>query len=180
MKNLKNILIIFTVLIASQYGCKDVTDPPNPNEEELITSVVIEFTDTASLEVRSFKFADPDGEGGNSPTQFDTITLDSQSVYSVRVLFLDESGASPVDITEEVKEEAEDHLICYQFNGLSSITVTDMDANNLPLGLEAELITKSAESGTLILSLKHQPDIKNGSCDVGETDVEVGFAVRIE
>ena len=173
-------VLLTTLGSISFNGCKEVDNPPNPNEEELITSVVLQFTDTSSNQTSTFKFADPDGAGGNPPSQFDTIRLDSHAVYLVSVQFLDESGNLTVDITKEVKEEAEDHLVCYDWNGLGNIQVTDQDVNGLDLGLEAEFITKSPESGNLVISLKHQPEIKDGSCNLGETDVEVSFHLEVE
>ncbi|PIQ16288.1 MAG: hypothetical protein COW67_03840, partial [Flavobacteriales bacterium CG18_big_fil_WC_8_21_14_2_50_32_9] len=71
-------------------GCKKDKDSPKPNnptppanEEELITTVKITFVDTAGVEptVTVF-FRDPDGDGGNAPTQFDTIRLAANSVYN--------------------------------------------------------------------------------------------------
>jgi hypothetical protein len=32
--------------------------------------------------------------------------------------------------------------------------------------------------GDVKISLKHQPGIKNGSCDIGETDVELLFPFK--
>ena len=168
-------------IVASVSSCKDeVEDPPNPNEEELITTVELKFTDTASMQSQSFRFADPDGEGGNAPTTFDTIVLDANSFYTVEVSFLNESESPVEDITEEVLEEANEHLVCYEVSAGNTVTITDQDGNALPLGLQAELSTGAAGMGNFKVSLKHQPDVKNGQCDVGETDVEVDFSLRLE
>jgi hypothetical protein len=181
MIQLVKLTSILTILLLAFVGCKDkVTNPPQPNEEELITTVELTFTNVSNTnDVRVYRFSDTDGAGGSEPSVHDTIKLDSDSTYHLVVRFLDESGTNPIDITEEVKEEANEHLVCYSASGSISITVTDLDGNNLPLGLEATLSTQSAETTNLVLSLKHQPDIKNGSCDLGETDVEVDFRVEV-
>ena len=178
-----SILAFLALGVITFSSCKDdeIVNPPNPNEEELITTVELVFTNAAdSSDVSTFKFADPDGEGGDTPTQHDTIRLAQKTNYTLAVRFLDESTTDVEDITEEVKEEAEEHLVCYTADASTSITITDKDANGLDLGLAARVETTDAVSGTFTLSLKHQPDGKNGSCDLGETDVEVAFALEVE
>ena len=110
--------------------------------------------------------------------RFDTIRLDSNCTYFATILLLNET-ASPVDtISNEVLEETDDHLFCFTPSGSSaSVTVTDRDGNNLPIGLQSTWITTSAGSGTMNVTLHHQPGIKNGDCALGETDVEVLFVV---
>ena len=171
-------LFTFTLIFT---GCKDdeVVTPPDENEEELITTVELSFTEDGNITV--FRFADPDGDGGNAPTETDPVKLRANTSYKLAVRFLDESDASDVeDITEEVKEEADEHLVCYSVHGGTTVTITDKDGNNLDLGLAADVATSDAESGHFTISLKHQPDVKDGSCDLGETDVEVRFALEVE
>lgn len=178
-----SILAFLALGIITFSSCKDdeVVNPPNPNEEELITSVELVFTNAAdSTDVSTFKFADPDGEGGNAPTQQDTIRLAQASNYTLAVRFLDESSSDVEDITEEVKEEAEEHLVCYTADASTTVVISDKDANGLDLGLAASVETTDTTSGVFTISLKHQPDGKNGSCDIGETDVEVAFTLEVE
>jgi hypothetical protein len=180
-----SILAFFLVSTAAFTGCNDdndVTDPPKPNEEELITTVELTFTNLRDTsEVNVFRFADPDGDGGNGPTQFDTIKLASKGAYSMLVRFLDESTSEIEDITEEIKEEATDHLVCFSSDGNGLfVAPQDRDKNGLKLGLFNNVMTNSPESTNLTVSLKHQPGIKNGSCDVGETDVEVAFVLEVK
>jgi hypothetical protein len=174
---------ILAILIAFTFqACEDkVTDPPNPNEEELITTVELTFTAASnSSDVRVFRFADPDGEGGNAPTRADTIRLESNTDYVLAVRFLDQSKSPEVDITNEIKNEANEHLVCYSTAAGTSVIITDKDANGLALGLEAEVKTTSVAKSTIGISLKHQPNVKTGSCELGETDVEVSFVLEVE
>ena len=178
-----SILAFLALGVITFSSCKDdeVVNPPNQNEEELITTVELVFTNAAdSSDVSTFKFADPDGEGGGAPTQHDTIRLTQSTNYALAVRFLDESTSDVEDITEEVKEEAEEHLVCYTADASTSIIITDKDVNGLNIGLTADVETTDTTSGTFTISLKHQPDGKNGSCDIGETDVEVAFALEVE
>ena len=187
MKNLKTNISILALLMAFAFSftsCKDddVITPPDENEEELITTVELTFDNkNAATDIRTFKFADSDGEGGNAPTTMDTIRLNANSEYRLTVKFLDESDSSDVeDITEEVSEEANEHLVCYTLTAGGSVLATDKDGNDLPLGLVADVTTFDAADGTFLIRLKHQPGIKTGACDLGETDVEVDFVLEVE
>ena len=174
--------LALVTLIFTFNACKDQVDtPPNPNEEELITTVELTFiNENNSSDVLVFKFADPDGDGGNAPTITDSIVLAANSSYSLAVRFLDESKSTIEDITTEIVAEAIDHLICYTTPGDLMITILDKDANNLNLGLAATVKTQAAENTSLTIRLMHQPNQKNGNCDSGETDVEVTFITTIE
>jgi hypothetical protein len=174
--------IALVTLIFTFNACKDQVDtPPNPNEEELITTLELTFTnETNASDVRIFKFADPDGDGGNAPTITDSIVLAANSSYGLAVRFLDESKSPVEDITTEIVAEAIDHLICYTTPGDLMITILDKDSNNLNLGLAATVKTQALENTSLTIRLMHQPNQKNGNCDSGETDVEVTFITTIE
>ncbi|MBE7443164.1 MAG: hypothetical protein HS119_12015 [Flavobacteriales bacterium] len=183
---------IFTILMLSLvvFSCKkdDKTPTPSnpdgntppPNEEELITTIVLTFTDTTGI-VAPFTvtFADPDGDGGNAPTIHEEIHLDSNKYYNVTIQFLDESKTPAEDITQEVVAEANEHLICYNLSGANlSITRTDSDGT-YELGVHSFWSTGLPSSGTVTVVLKHQPGIKDGTCAPGDTDVEVVFDFHI-
>lgn len=174
--------LALVTLIFTFNACKDQVDtPPNPNDEELITTVELTFiNENNSSDVLVFKFADPDGDGGNAPTITDSIVLAANSSYNLAVRFLDESKSPVEDITTEIVAEAIDHLICYTTPGDLMITILDKDANNLNLGLAATVKTQALENTSLTIRLMHQPNQKNGNCDSGETDVEVTFITTIE
>lgn len=179
MKALKYISIL--TLSVSLFACdKDenkVENPPIENESELITTVKLTITDSA--DTLSYQFRDPDGEGGANAT-VDTLKLKSGHMYNVTLQLLDESNPSKIkNITEEVEEEANDHLVCYSNNTNINVMIMDKDGNNLPLGLDTHWMTAEAADGSLTLKLRHQPGIKDGYCDKGETDVEVVFPVSI-
>ncbi len=176
--------IAAAMLLLSSEGCKNnepEPDKPPVNENELITTVQLVLTDSTDNSVRSFLFKDPDGDGGNGPTVFDTIMLKSDRTYFSRILLLDESKAETDTISNEVLEEADEHLFIYSpsWNGLN-IQITDQDSKGLPLGLTSIWRTGNTGNGSVKVALKHQPGIKNGSPDPGETDVEIDFICRIE
>ncbi len=162
-------------------GCEKDDDDGPDNEEELITTVRLTFTDGGG-NTSTFTFSDVDGIGGNPPVAQD-ITLSANSTYQMDIEFLDESNSANVkDITEEVREEAEEHLICFAASGVLDIPVTlDTDGNGAPLGLKTELATAQAGIGTLAIVLKHEPEKAAANpCNTGETDVEASFDVIVQ
>ena len=182
MKKLNLITIMMALLVLS--ACKDddndVENPEPTNEEELITTVTLHFHEEGNMSnhvMASFK--DIDGPGGNAAT-IDTIKLDTNTTYNVTIDLLNESETPTEVITEEVKEEASEHLFCYEAASTNlSVTITDTDGT-FPLGIESTWQTTNADASTILLTLKHQPDgEKDGTCAPGETDVEVNFPVVI-
>ena len=170
------------MLSACKKDKNDPNDPNDPNEEELITTVSLYFTDTTGVAPSAtFTFSDPDGPGGNPPTKFDTIVLQANTVYRLSLELLDESKNPVEDITEEVLAEADEHLFCFEVNGIGiTIVRTDTDGT-YELGLESLWTVGAEGSGSVTVALKHQPDgLKDGSCAPGETDVELEFQVMVQ
>lgn len=167
-------------------GCKKdknvVDDPHNHDNEdaELITSVELEFSDTAHIKPNiSVAFRDPDGAGGNAATEFDTIKLAANTVYNVKIKLLDESKNPVVNISDEVKTEGAEHLFCFEVNGANATIVRTDSDGTYEIGLNSRWTIGAASNGTIKVMLKHQPGLKNGTCGVGDTDVEVNFVTQI-
>ena len=183
MKTIK--IIILPVILLALGACKkdqnEVGTPVPPNEQELITTVTLHFYEkgnSANHVMASFK--DIDGVGGEDAT-IDTIMLDTNTTYEVSIDLLDESKDPTEVITEEVKEEGAEHIFCFEPSQSDvNITITDTDGTH-PIGLESEWVTGSSGSGTVKVTLKHQPDsVKDGTCAQGETDVEVDFNIVVK
>lgn len=172
-------LSVFAAFIIN--SCNDTSNPPSPTDDsEVITTLKLELKDTISGVLYSYFFRDPDGEGGNSPVQWDTIKLDSQKVYKVVLKILNESNPNAIiDVSNEIKAEATSHIICFTpANTGLIVTRTDTDGT-YPIGLESLWKSGKNSNGTLNIKLKHQPGLKNGSCDVGETDIDVNFPLKV-
>lgn len=62
-----------------------------------------------------------------------------------------------------------------------TVTRTDQDSNNPPLGigLRDNFVTGAGSTGILRVVLRHQPNAKNGTYDPGSTDLDVTYAVSI-
>jgi hypothetical protein len=184
MKQFKSLLISGCIIACFNQSCKDdITTPNNPpaNESELITTMVVSMKDSADGTLKSFVFRDKDGEGGAGPTQFDTIKLQSGRTYECKLLLLDESKTTTDTVSNEVLEEADEHLFIFEISAADmSIKIEDKDSKQLPLGLISKWMTKQKSKGSVNIQLKHQPGVKDGSKTPGETDAMVEFPVIIE
>lgn len=183
MKNKVLAMLAFMVVFtACEKDEDEVTQPVDDHEEELITTVQLTFVgpDQGQM-ISQFRFADPDGEGGNAPTEHDTIVLQAGASYTASIEFFNESETPIEDVTEEIEEEADGHLVCYDAT-VSDLTITKDDSDGTyPIGLATTWAhTGSAGTGAVTVTLKHQPGEKDGTCAPGETDVEVTFVLRYE
>lgn len=194
-------IALLTLLAA----CDDVKDPGDENPEEVITTVVLDFTPVSGGEPRSFSWADPENDG--SPT-IDAITLSDAEDYTLSVSFLNELEDPAEDITLEVGEESDQHQVFFTGAAVESPATgdnpsavisqvyDDVDDNGFPVGLESSVGTLMAGSGALTLTLRHLPpendvavktgtladDVASGGVEAlpGETDVSVEFDVTVE
>ncbi len=84
---------------------------------------------------------------------------------------------------EEVEEENTQHLLVYSILvGLNlNIVAADTDTNGKPFRLETTWTTGSASTGSVKVTLRHEPDKDAADPDVtGEVDAEVVFPVKIQ
>lgn len=184
MKNISYLILISLLFLAAcKKDKKDtVTTPPVQNEEELITTFRITFTDAAGIQPTvTAEFVDLDGAGGNAPTVFDTIRLKANTTYNAGITLLNQSVSPEEDLTIEVQEEDQDHLFCFSPTGTLNLTISRTDSDGTyEVGLLSSWVTQAISTGETTITLKHQPGVKNGQCDPGETDIELTFHTIIE
>lgn len=185
-KHILRLLTLTCVLSFAVFGCKkddDLPDvPPADNPGEVITKMVLTFTDSANAANQVIAmFSDPDGEGGNAPETFDNIDLAANTTWFVEITLANESNPSDIeDVTEEILEEDDEHLFCFTPENVD-LTVERTDTDGMfEVGLASTWRTGAASSGTVTVVLKHQPDgEKDGTCTPGDTDIEVQFSTSI-
>lgn len=182
----KGILGMFLML--SVFTACDSDDPEPVNEEELITTVELTFTnDNNASDVVTASFTDLDGEGGNDPI-IDNISLMANATYTLTVKFLNEEETPAEDITEEVEEEDDEHQVFYVATGAEfTYAYGDQDSNQNPLGLTGTVTTGAASNGTLQVILIHEPNktaagVRDGDpTNAGiESDIDVTFNLSIQ
>jgi len=173
------------VLIIILSACEK-DDPVIPNEEELITTLTYTMTASGGAPV-VLSFQDLDGDGGNTPI-ISADGLSANTTYAGVISLLNEQSSPADNITDEVAEEDEEHQLFYQ-SSVSGLTIayTDQDADGNPVGLQTTLTTGDPGSGTLTITLRHEPmkgatgvaqgDITNAG---GETDIEVTFNINVQ
>ena len=180
----KSIMLALGALSLVVVGCKKdevkPTDVHEHNDGELITTLELKFLNKDTTFVVTYD--DPDGFAGKDPIKLDQINLLKNTDYSVELTLLDKSKPSYDTISNEVLEEADDHLFFYSSNpvNLLNITITDKDSKNRNLGLRSNWKTNTAGSVKVKVKLMHQPGVKDGKSEVGDTDVEVEFPVVIK
>lgn len=191
---LKQALLITAIGGALTACKKDDPKPPTGggggpiNEQELITTVKLFFTNADSSDQREWIWRDLDGDGGNPPV-ITTVSLAANTAYAVRIEVLDESNPNDVeDITEEIEEEADEHQFFFIVTDANTnIVYTDQDNDGNPLGLATLWTLGNAANGSVTVILRHELD--KGAAGVsagditnagGDTDVEITFPLIIE
>ena len=163
------------------FSCSDDDDNsiPEPiNEEEVITTLNVYVN-----EILAMSSTDADGDGPLDPVVTDGV-LAVSTTYDVRLEFLNELEEAPEDITEEIEEEDLDHQVFYSVGGDLNVGVeyANFDTDGNPLGTQVTLTTNEAGSGTITITLIHEPMKPNDGLDSagGSTDIEVTFNVTVE
>lgn len=175
------IIAALTLILSSCDRNKDkVGEPQQETDEELITTMKLIVSDSATQDSFIYSFRSQD----NTST-FDTIRLKQNKTYFVTTLLLNES-VSPIDtVSKEVEEESTSHQLFYipSIGADLKVSYLDADPNGVPLGLNVKFKSGIASSGTLKTLLKHQPDSKptsgSGDFTIGSTDVELVWPVVI-
>jgi hypothetical protein len=157
--------------------------PPVPGNEFLTSVKLIATNTTDSTDIQTAKWAQID-QNVAPDTSLAHLTLKKDKVYNVQVLFLDETKTPASDITADIHDRANYHLICFLMASGLNLTVTrlDHDGNTPPLevGLTDNFTTGGISSGNLEVVLHHQPNVKNGDCDRGSVDADVNFRITIQ
>lgn len=184
-------LLIFTMFLPLLFNSckKDENEAPIlPNEEELITTLVYTLTPVDGGSSVVFSFQDSDGDGGNTPIIIEGI-LAANTEYTGALSLLNESVDPISDISAEVLEEGTMHQVFYQTESNLDMLIaySDTDTNGNPIGLLTTISTANISTGTLKITLRHEPtktangvsagNIENAG---GETDIEVTFIVEID
>jgi len=173
------------------------------NDNEVITTVILNFTPAGGGAAVTATFNDPDGDGGAAPT-VDPVRL-SPGNYTLAVQFQNRLASPQEEITDEIRDEKNFHLLLFtgtavvgpatsNATGPLTQSYADTDGNGLPIGLTDNLVA-AAGTGQLTVTLRHMPPeeppvkaantvmlAKAGGVDSigGSTDAQVNFAVTVQ
>lgn len=182
-------VLLGCALVLIGYSCGTASDPEPINEEELITTVNVTFTNSVNPnDIVLASFQDLDGPGGNDGIVMNPV-LSSHTVYNVEVEFLNESVFPTGNITVEVEAEGDDHQVFYitssnlQFN----LTYSDQDINGYPVGINSTVDVGASGTGTMEVILVHLPNKNNAGVSEGnianaggDEDIHISFDVTIQ
>ncbi len=178
--------ILFLILLGCILSASCKKAVTETNQGELITTIVIDATNISTGAFKSFQWKDIDGPGGASPV-IDSIKLETNSSYDIEVRMFDHTKTPAADVSSEILEEGEVHRIYYDLLGSSGmdVTTTDLDQNNMPLGLQALLSTSAATSGRMKITLRHYSSGGKAAADMvnspkSSTDAEVEFPITVQ
>lgn len=175
-------IIAGIVLLA---GCSD--DPEITNEEEVITKITVTLNTAGGTPV-VLGWSDTNLNSIVDPAEITSSgALLASKAYTATIELLNESADPVINVSDEVREEGEDHIFCFTATNVNiAFSGFSTDANGQQLGLTSTWTTGAASTGTVTIKLWHQPGFKTGSCPlpgdpgIGETDVDIDFNVQIQ
>ena len=170
----------------------DSTEPDDGGgEQEFITGVTITMTNAAvASDVVTLTATDADGDGGGIVFSPARATLRPGATYTATVRLVD--AVNNTVVSDEIAEEAEDHLFRYTFTpaAAGTVTVTDRESqyaanavgSDLPVGLAFRVTTAAGATGqaTLNATLFHfeDPATKSSATATSdERDLDIDFPV---
>ena len=199
-------LIAFVAATFLVSGCTDVEhDHDHDHDHEVMTTVVLNFTDDDSGDLLTFQWADPEDDG--DPV-IDDIALMDGSSYSLSIQILNELEDPVEDVTTEIGDEADEHQFFFTGSAVQSLSTgtnddavveqsyDDEDDDGLPLGLDNSITTLGVGSGDFVVTLRHLPeengaavkvagmaeDVASGGFESigGANDVQVAFDLTVQ
>ena len=164
------------------------------HDHEVMTTVIATFSSDAEDMVYTWSDVEQDGE-----PEIDDVTLANGSSYTLTLQFLNELEEPAEDVTPEIVDEADEHLVFFTGNAFDTLlqySYLDADENGLPLGVEGTIETLEAGSGELTISLRHMPPESGNAVKIdglveqvdsdgfgdvgGANDIMVTFPVLVE
>lgn len=185
---MKTLSIFFTATFAILFFSACNKEAGYDHDEEVITTLTVNFTPQGGGPMLSFSFDDPDGPGGIDPT-IQNIQLSPNTVYDVELQLFNKTLNPAEELTSEIEAEGEAHRFYYQPSAGSNISISglDNDVDGIPLGLKSVWSTGAAANGSVLITLRHyggnppnkatdDPVFSNKS----STDAEVSFTTVVQ
>lgn len=192
-RTLLGVTLLALVLFVSACDSTEPDDDDGAGEQELITRVVLTMTPLGSGEAVTLTVSDEDGDGEGLTFDPAELTLQAGTAYDGTIELFDDGNGE--DITEEVQEEADEHLFRYTPGGdledRLTVTLTDTEADyagdgrvGVPVGLAFQVAVSDGEAatGTLNATLFHFDEgaVKEDGDSVSpERDIDIDVPVAV-
>ncbi len=163
---------------------------------EVITTISVVLTPVTGGPALKGSFVDIDGPGGADLVITNPGPLAIDTEYTMALEILNETESPAADITEEIREAAEEYQVFFVASGgVISVDYADVESDytmnvegaDLPVGLVSSVTANMRGIGSLEIVLKHLPSIngvvqKDGSNTIndGETYFAVMFDITVQ
>jgi len=181
----RRVMALGSVMLVSLAACGDSSTAPG-GESEVISRVTLTLTPSNGGAALTTYIDDTDGKGPTAPSAQVAIPALVRGVTYTGTVKFENRLSNPVeDITKEVQEEANEHRVFYLVASGSGVTITttDVDGQNRPLGLRfTKALGSTATAGSMRVVLCHYdsaPKVASATTCTGETDVDLTFAHTI-
>ncbi len=181
---IKTAWLLLFVTLALTNACRPISNPAQTDLEEVLPNVITLTLSSPQGNTTAVWHGSTNATG--SAVHIDTLVLAAGRTYAGAISAVNATKSPSVDLTAEYKKLADEHQFFYIVAGDAknrvSITVTDKDGNNLPVGLEFTLAASAGASvrGTLNVVLSHYDGVKkNGTSMSSESDIDITFPVVI-
>lgn len=188
MQSVKTIwFVLFVALLAGACKKNEENVAPTDDNEAITTATLTLTSQTTPVQTVT---ATVENLNTNADFSRASLTLRANTTYTGAISLLDKTKTPTLDVSAEVKDEANEHLFVYTFTPATgspasmTVTATDKDTNPAPgpylIGLSTQVRTGAAGSGKLKVVLRHQPNAKNGTATPGTDDLNTDFNVTIQ
>jgi hypothetical protein len=168
-------------------ACRQPSQPKEELEDVLPNVVTLTLTESGSATRTTATWrSTSDKPDPAARITIDTLRLTAGRTYAGIVEVRNDVKSPTVNLTEDYQRLANEHQFFYTVTGDATsritITITDKDGNNLPLGLQYTLAVSAgaASTGALNVVLGHFDDVKkDGRTRSPESDIDITFPVLI-
>ncbi|SHG33319.1 type 1 periplasmic binding fold superfamily protein [Flagellimonas flava] len=198
MKTIKFLsLALVSGIFLTSCSSDDNDAPEEINEEEVITTMTVTLTPQGGGAAITLQTRDLDGDGPDAPVITVSGNLSENTTYNGSLVLLNETETPAEEVNEEIEGEAAEHQFFFEIDGALNATTayTDNESDYVseetgenftttnPVGITFTLETTDASSGTLTVTLRHEPKKPNDGTKEdagGETDITETFDLTIE
>lgn len=181
----RRMLALGSLLLVSLAACGDSTTAPG-GESEVISRVTLTLTPSNGGAALTTYIDDADGSGPTAPSaQVAVPALVRGVTYTGTVKFENRLKTPAEDITAEVLAEANAHRVFLTSASGTGVTITttDVDGQNRPLGLRfSKAVASAATAGSVRVVLCHYANttkVATATSCTADTDIDLTFAYTI-